>query len=111
MRGFLKLKENRVNQKEYLKAQAKSHAKRQTEFVIPREKLGQIVEIRLGFQPLGISCMKGTPDRVLMTSYFDPCLIDMAITHEDDGLHFAVSWIGGRERIHEEEPPDEIRVF
>ncbi len=77
--------------KEYAVAMARSYSGQKDEVVIPADKLGEITEIPLGFQPFGIASQGS---RVAIAAYFEPaiCLVQVL---EDSGLKLEVSWIRG----------------
>lgn len=77
---------------EYLKAMAKSYSNQVGRLTVPANQLKGIVEIPLGFQPLGIASQG---NRIAIAAYFEPavCLVD--VSRDEEGLHFDVNWIRG----------------
>lgn len=77
----------------YWEASKQSYANQLGGVTIPADRLNEIVEISVGFQPLGIC---GSPrddgDQVAIASYFHPAIFTAHVWH-DDGLHFEVEWI------------------
>ncbi|OGH72374.1 MAG: hypothetical protein A2921_04480 [Candidatus Magasanikbacteria bacterium RIFCSPLOWO2_01_FULL_43_20b] len=82
----------------YLAAMAKSYSNQEGGIMIPADQLDQVVEIPLGFQPLGISSRPspdGAGDDVLIAAYFEPAICRALVTRDENGLHFNVDWIRG----------------
>lgn len=75
---------------EYEKAQDKSYAGQESELFIPTDK--GVVEINLGFQPMGISAFD---DRVFIASYFEPAICILQVKIQKDILRFRTWWIRG----------------
>ena len=70
----------------YLAAMAKSYANQEGEVTIPADQLDRIVEITLGFQPLGISSRPssdGVGDDVLVAAYFEPAICLAKVTRDE----------------------------
>jgi hypothetical protein len=77
---------------DYEKLQNKSYANQTGGITIPADELGNIVEIPLGFQPLGIS---SSGNRIAIAAYFEPAICLAEIRQDENGLHFDVKWIRG----------------
>ncbi len=76
----------------YEEAQKKSYANQTGGITIPTDELNGIVEISLGFQPLGIS---SSGNRIAIAAYFEPAICLAEINTDENGMHFKVSWIRG----------------
>lgn len=76
----------------YEEAQKKSYANQTGGITIPPDELGGIVEISLGFQPLGIS---SSGNRIAIAAYFEPAICLADINVDENGMHFNVNWIRG----------------
>lgn len=82
----------------YLAAMAKSYSNQEGGVTIPVDQLGRIVEIPMGFQPVGVSSRPspdGVGDDVLIAAYFEPAICRVKVNRDENGLHFAVDWIRG----------------
>lgn len=79
----------------YRAAMAASYANQTGGITVPVASLNEIVEIPLGFQPLGISSVRGPKDLIAIAAYFEPAVCLAEVTCDDQGLHFAVSWVRG----------------
>lgn len=80
----------------YLAAMAKSYANQEGGVTIPADQLDRIVEVQLGFQPLGISRRHAeSDDDILVAAYFEPAVLSAKVARDEKGLHFAVNWIRG----------------
>lgn len=69
-----------------------SYANQEGGITIPTEKLGEIVEIPLGFQPLGISA---TGNRFALADYFAPAVCLGTVSKDEKGLHIKTEWVRG----------------
>ncbi len=80
----------------YLAAMAASYANQEGGITIPADRLSEIVEIPLGFQPMGI-CAKpaGDGDDIAIADYFGPAICRSYVKRDEKGLNFAVNWIRG----------------
>lgn len=76
----------------YRKAMATSYANQEGGITIPPERLGEIVEVHLGFQPLGVSALG---NRVAIADYFAPAVCLAEVNRDAAGLHFKVDWVRG----------------
>jgi len=82
--------------KDYLKAMLLSYSNQEGGVTIAHDQLDQIVEIPLGFQPLGISNQIGeSNDEILIVAYFEPAICCANVRRDDQGIHFAIDWIRG----------------
>ncbi len=93
----------------YKRAMAKSYANQKTTFAINHDRLGKVVEIPLGFQPLGIASrrLSDNQDEIAIAAYFEPAICLARIARGHIGLQFEVEWIRG---IHYEDGAT-IRLF
>lgn len=93
---------------EYLAAMATSYANQEGGITVPAEKLNEITEISLGFQPLGIASQPAADgsDDIAIADYFGPAICTANVKHDDRGLHFTVDWIRGVEHGVER-----VRIF
>lgn len=76
----------------YEEAQKKSYANQTGGITIPANELNGIVEISLGFQPLGIS---SSGNKIAIAAYFEPAICLAEISNDENGMHFKVNWIRG----------------
>ncbi len=81
----------------YLTAMKASYANQEGGITIPADQLDSVVEIPLGFQPMGIASRPNTDggDEVVIAAYYEPAICTAVVKRDDQGLHFAVSWIRG----------------
>lgn len=75
--------------RDYVVAQRASY-RPQEKVVIPKEKLRKIVEIPLGFQPLGIASQS---NRVVIAAYFKPAVCLVKVSQTEKGLALKLEWI------------------
>jgi len=84
----------RAREERYWAAAAQSYIDQERGITIPVGELGRIVEIALGFQPLGIvSRPSGEGDQIAIAAYFEPAICTAMVTRDENGLHFQVDWI------------------
>lgn len=85
--------------KQYLAAMALSYANQEHAYVVPAKRTNAIVEIPLGFQPLGASCafISNKQAVVAISAYFEPAVCLVTIEFSPQGLNFDVSWVRGAE--------------
>lgn len=75
----------------YVQAMQVSYPDQNDELIVPFDRLNDIVEIPLGFQPLGITNQPtgpGSPDKVIIADYFMPAFMLAEIWRNEHGLHF-----------------------
>lgn len=82
---------------EFLKTLPVSYRNQEGGILIPRENLGLLVEVPLGFQPWGISSvhLDGGIDEVLVSDYFGPAVCRCLAVKSEAGLKLDVSWVRG----------------
>ncbi|GEM_PF-1106296 len=92
----------------YLAAMAASYANQEGGITIPADRLNDIVEIPLGFQPLGICARPadGGGDDIAVADYFGPAICTARVKRDEKGLNFKVDWIRGARFGF-----DQIRLF
>jgi len=80
----------------YWEAAKQSYANQEGGVTISADRLDEIVEIPLGFQPLGIchSFVSGRK-RIAIAAYYEPAICIADLTGDENGLHFQTSWIRG----------------
>ena len=79
-------------QEGYEKAMAKSFSNQLGEMLIPAYKLSHIIEITLGFQPLGIASQG---NKIAIAAYYESAICLAEVNRDKEGLRFRVDWIRG----------------
>lgn len=83
--------------KAYEQAMKQSYSMQENSITIPADRLDEVVEIPLGFQPLGISSQGMlNATKVAIAAYFESavCLVDVP-DDRSNGLQMNVNWIRG----------------
>lgn len=73
---------------------AQSYANQIGTITISTAGLDRIIEIPLGFQPVGITAQPTEGgDRIAIAAYYEPAICLADVTRDETWLHFAVSWV------------------
>jgi hypothetical protein len=79
---------------EYLAGMHKSYPDQTAILTISPADLDRIIEIPIGFQPVGIAAQNiEGGDQVVIAAYFEPAICVADVRRDETGLHFAVNWI------------------